>query len=376
MVKEYSFSAIGKSHISVARPCQDAHTLITLDNGCIAAVVADGVGSCSKAEIGARIAVDTVAKFIKDNYPDDNNPYVVKSVLRVAFNRALIEIRKESERSKADIGDYDCTLMAVIYNEAGRGYYASVGDGAVLGLTSFGTYKLISKVQNYEGCVLPLRLGADYWFIDELPEELSSVIICTDGVLSSFYKKYLQYEMYIPLIMLLADPHCINKYQKYGLTPEKLFDVSSTDSPDFKAALDCIYDTLVSDYKFSKNEVLETMNAIVKNGILFKSINDIQDDKTLVCLYNDNLMPEAKEFDYYKEPNWQSVYTSLNEQLYPNKGKPRSTTSDSDSNTAANPVTASADNAENPIADVNNEVNKVKKAAKAFIDSVFGGKND
>ena len=317
MIKQYAFSIQGKSHIEQSKPCQDSHKIIVLGNGYTVAVAADGVGACSKADIGSNLAVDTVCDFIFDNFPIDNNPLAVKSMIRCAYNKALIEIDKRSKADNIPIEEYDTTLMLVIVNENGEGCYASVGDGGIIGLTEFGTYKFINSTQNFEGTVIPLRLGADYWQIDDLPEAMASICICTDGVLSAFNRKYIDGEFYVPLLMLFADPNCINMYSEFNISPDDIFDNTDKSNEDLKKTFDCLYKVCTDIYDFNKEDTVNNLSNIIKNGVFVKLINDVNDDKTLLCIYRDNVIPEPKSWDYYKEPEWDKILSSINKKLYP-----------------------------------------------------------
>jgi serine/threonine protein phosphatase PrpC len=50
-------SVVGSSHLDRALPCQDAHAYRVLADGTLLVAVADGAGSASRAEDGARLAV-------------------------------------------------------------------------------------------------------------------------------------------------------------------------------------------------------------------------------------------------------------------------------------------------------------------------------
>ena len=54
-----------KSHM----PCHDSSLIAAISSSWKIAVVADGVGSCKHAETASKIAVETVAKLIKEQFP-------------------------------------------------------------------------------------------------------------------------------------------------------------------------------------------------------------------------------------------------------------------------------------------------------------------
>jgi hypothetical protein len=64
MIGYYAVSLQGKSHITNNIPCQDSHKCRILENGWTVSVIADGLGSYSKAKEAAEIAVNSVIDFV------------------------------------------------------------------------------------------------------------------------------------------------------------------------------------------------------------------------------------------------------------------------------------------------------------------------
>lgn len=314
MIKEHAISIQGKSHDKSGTCCQDAYSILTLDNGYKVIAVADGVGMCKYADIGARIAVETVVQFIKENFPLDNKSISIKSMLRTGFNRALIEISKEAIRNNQSIDDYETTLMVVIY-DGFRGYYAHVGDGGIVGLSSTGTYMELSKKQNFEGEVVPLRAGYEYWQIEEINEDLSAVMVATDGMMDKFRNTNTEQGFYIPLLMIFADPYCIEYQRRKGIDLCEIVKAEQDEPHIFW--LKVIYNTLTKKYKFSQREVEKILEDVLDRNLPFYLLASIQDDKTFVCLYNDKNFPESRELSYYSEPDWRQTSMSIERKLYP-----------------------------------------------------------
>lgn len=69
MLSSYCFSIVGKDHIKKHMPCHDSSLIAAISSSWKIAVVADGVGSCKHAETASKIAVETVAKLIKEQFP-------------------------------------------------------------------------------------------------------------------------------------------------------------------------------------------------------------------------------------------------------------------------------------------------------------------
>ena len=61
MIGYFKISAIGTAHLeNPDGVCQDYSDVLKLDNGYIIAVIADGLGSASKSDIGAKVAVNSL----------------------------------------------------------------------------------------------------------------------------------------------------------------------------------------------------------------------------------------------------------------------------------------------------------------------------
>lgn len=314
MIKEHATSIRGKSHIRSGTVCQDAYRVLALPNGLKVAAVADGVGSSKCAERGSQIAVKTVTDFVADNYPIDGSAISIKSMLRTAYNRALIEIQKEALRNHNSMSDYDTTLMVVIYGGK-HTFVAHVGDGGIVGLKTDGTYVELSQYQNVDGRVIPLRAGYEFWRIEEIEYPLASVLIATDGMMDQFRNTNIQQGFYIPLLMLFADPYVIQFERRKGVNIDKV--VSQGHSGHDKALINALYHTLYRSYHLSKAVCNKIISDVVRNGTPFELLRKIQDDKTVVCLYNTSVVPRAQKIQYYSEPDWKKVSDDLQKRLYP-----------------------------------------------------------
>ena len=146
MIIDYGFSITGKSHADIGTCCQDNHKIKRLDNGWIIAAVADGVGSAAKSEIGSKIAVETVVSMCEEYMPWDYSLISIKSMMRTAYNYAFKQIVREAEKNGDPIEDYDTTLTMVIY-DGHKIIYGHSGDGAIIGLNTFGDYIPITTPQ-------------------------------------------------------------------------------------------------------------------------------------------------------------------------------------------------------------------------------------
>ena len=316
MIKEYACSVIGKSHLRSLplRACQDAYRVLTLPNGYKVAAAADGVGSCKHADRGAQIAVKTVTDFIRDNYPLDGQSIPIKSMIRTAYSRALIEIQKEAERNHNPLSDYDTTLMVAIFGGETL-YWGHVGDGGIVVLKSDGSYVELSERQNVDGMVFPLRAGYKFWQINELNEPIASVFLATDGMMDKLRNTGLDQGFYVPLLMMLADPNVIHYLKKKWVDISEI--VTHGHTKYNKTLLNAFYYALHKRYHFDKAVAAKLTYDIMVNQTPFDLLAEIQDDKTFVCVYDTTAPLAAQKILYYAEPNWKLVYENLQKKLYP-----------------------------------------------------------
>ena len=319
MIINYGFSLTGKSHISRELPCQDNHKIKKIDNGWYIAAIADGVGSAKNSQIGSKIAVDTIVTFCEEYMPWDYNIISIKSMLRTAYNYAFKKILRESQRAGEPIESYDTTLTTVIY-DGHRIVYGHSGDGAIIGLNSFGSYIPITQPQKGidNVSVLPLRAGYTQWKIDSYEEELAAVLLMTDGIADTFLPYLLKdsennlNRVYVPLASFFADPIGFEKDEetiqhiKYFLSDDEKFNDSM-----FYSRIEKIYENRVQK---NSNNIIEKLR---KNNFPIKLIKDVQDDKTLVGLINTEIEVYSKESTFYEEPDWKKLQEEWNRKAYP-----------------------------------------------------------
>lgn len=173
-------SAIGPLHVINETPCQDAcaFEVLSSDYGVIA--VADGLGSASKSEIGARIAVDAAVTFIKGIINQSGNEEIeLGSITRTAVFSARKALEEKAGELQCKLRDLACTMIVVIMCKDNAAV-AHVGDGAVIAKTNEGL-KLISGPEDseYANEVSPLT-GKDW----ELSLRISPVIPYVSGIMA------------------------------------------------------------------------------------------------------------------------------------------------------------------------------------------------
>ncbi len=324
----YGMSIVGSSHIEKNVPCQDSHCFETLENGWMIAAVADGVGSAKHSEIASKMACDTFAQTCKASITKGSLLSAAKDILLKAYINADLAIKQYVNEKEDSITDYDTTLSAIIY-DGERFVYGHCGDGGIVALTANGDYLKITSPQKAEDgvCVIPLRAGEQSWEFGECDEKVASILLATDGVYDNFTPYLLKgqpVEFYIPLIRWFMDNNGI------GITQD------------------------------NRRQVEESR----KRFLCGESCKSITDDKTVVVVFNADIVPALKDDSYYAEPDWAKLQEIWNRKAYPHLYKDSNAEedacSDSSSDSAADVIAedtknVTADNTEEKDSQGSNE---------------------
>lgn len=177
-------STIGPLHVFKGIPCQDAfaYKILSSDAGVIA--IADGLGSASKSDIGARMAVDasinTISKVLKDQKIEDLD---LSDIARESIFFAREVLEEQAEKLQCELKDLACTLIVALIHKD-TAVVAHIGDGAVIIETKDGL-KLLSEPgeSEYANEVSPLT-GTNWeqsLRITDIVSEISGMIAITDG---------------------------------------------------------------------------------------------------------------------------------------------------------------------------------------------------
>jgi len=122
----YAASAIGKGHIDVGIPCQDAFSHAA-GNGRLVAVVCDGAGSASRSEIGAINCANTISNYLA-NHSGVPETACERNVIGQAVEAARACIEARAVEIALTSHDLACTLVgAVLYEHGGCLFH--IGDG-------------------------------------------------------------------------------------------------------------------------------------------------------------------------------------------------------------------------------------------------------
>lgn len=352
MIIDFGISTVGKSHIKKGTCCQDSHYIKTMQNGWVIAAVADGVGSAKNSHIGSKIAVETVVEFCDECMPWDFNIISIKSMMRTAYNYAFKQILRESQQSGEPIESYDTTLSMVIY-DGQRIIYGHSGDGAIFALTTFGDYVEITRPQkSADGVsVIPLRGGYTQWVIDTYEEDLSAVLLMTDGMLETLCHYLLRdhekktNRAYIPLMTYFADPNGFDVDNLKKIKKE-IFDFVVAEE-NYESAR--FYDRLLEIYrKHVPENAEEIIEKIRTTNYPISLMQAEQDDKTILGLINIDLAFDDKDAVFYAEPDWNALQDAWNRKAYPHlyaekqDDTANALTNDTESETGSGSITENA----------------------------------
>ncbi|MGN1032260.1 MAG: protein phosphatase 2C domain-containing protein [Intestinibacter sp.] len=284
MTINYGFSLRGISHELIDKPCQDFHKYETLDNGYTIIASCDGVGSAKFAEKGSKLVAETAVEFCKENFPYDGNRKCIESMIRMAFNKAMLEVISLAKQEEQDVREYDTTLDLVVYNGISLSW-GHVGDSGIIALNAFdGKYEALTTRQKGEDQIsmIPLRFGSKYWVIESSNEEYAAVLLATDGILDN----------------LLAPTILKNQPEKLNISELRKF-------------MDKTFNGV------NKDNVEEFQSQVIEVFSDEKQfLNVTTDDKTVVVSISEELTPEILDDEYYQEPDWKSIIEEINARIY------------------------------------------------------------
>jgi hypothetical protein len=140
---------IGTSHVAQRLPCQDAHQIVTLENGFLIIAVADGAGSAKRSEEGARCVVGTSALYLTDRLKE-TQPATAEDCEELLEN-AVVHSRTELEKLAPGekFNDVATTLLLTIVTDRWLSTI-QVGDGAVVCRSVAGSLRVLSELGQSE----------------------------------------------------------------------------------------------------------------------------------------------------------------------------------------------------------------------------------
>ena len=114
MIGYFKISAIGTAHLeNPDGVCQDYSDVLKLDNGYTIAVIADGLGSASKSDIGAKVAVNSFLAYINLHIKTKKSDKFYIDLISQAYQEAYNNVMNTAEDMKIDFSEYNTTLSLI-----------------------------------------------------------------------------------------------------------------------------------------------------------------------------------------------------------------------------------------------------------------------
>ena len=325
----YGFSIKGKSHSTRNMACQDANKVIQLNNGCSVGLVAHGVGSAKSSDIGAKIAVEKAGEYCSKNINSGMNLDQQLQVLKDSFSYALNSINQYATENNAQIEDFDTTLSGAIYDGQSIAY-GHAGDGGIVVKKNDGTMDIITEQQQGENkqYVKPLRAGEGSWSFGKLDNNIASVMLVTDGILNELISPFLlnatdsvakatgQKKVYNSAAEFLMNPDCVMNNKSFN-NPKNILESFLDGDMDRNVFSNC----LKNGYSkfFDENLTKRLCDGMAKYSYPVWAIDQITDDKTVVCMMNEQAKVSCQPPAFYSEPDWQGLKTTYEKMVHPEK---------------------------------------------------------
>ena len=327
----FGVSVQGKYHKELDLVCQDDNRSRVLTSGYYMAIVADGVGSAPHADVGAQIAVDRLFRYCDERIQKGMSPEQQIDILRDGYEYAFGETLEYVDARQEDICAYDTTLSSVIY-DGQRVVFGHAGDGGIIVRYADGLIAPVTKRQKgADGIsVIPLRAGADYWEFGYTTMDVAGVLLATDGLLDGIFqptivnlpqdreallsRKFSKDNVYITAVEFFLNPHMLflNRHVEDPHAVLEHFvrgDLQKDDQEQLLRYLINGYEGFLPQEGF-----VDTMKTITKYYYLVWALTQVQDDKTVAGLINDEMEVTAQNITYYQEIDWvaaQKLYLTL-----------------------------------------------------------------
>ena len=278
MINTYKINMTGPSHILKGKPCQDAYCIKRNKGGVVFAACADGLGSEAYSDIGARAAVECIVKECLDNYDENMQAEHVEKIMKKAFINGYKRVNLVATAMDNPVTEYDTTICLAIYDN-GHLYYGQAGDSGLIALLEDGSIVRVTEQQRDEfGYVYPLCAGPERWEFGEVEEKVSSFMLMTDGI----------WDQICPPILNDKDIN-VNVPLAYGFL-------------DLNGKCEDIEPVEKEAARYWKDYPCESLD----------------DDKTMIVVFNDEIPAARRDEDYYKAPDWESLIENAKEVLYEN----------------------------------------------------------
>lgn len=278
MLHTYGASVVGPWHAEAGVPCQDSNASWVSEDGALAAAaVSDGLGSELHSDVGSEVASRVAVDYCAEHARPGADAQETIEVLRAAYRAAYLAVLDCAAEMGEPAGEFDATLSLVLL-DGDRLFWGQSGDsGIVAGMTD-GTYVLVTdKQRDGEGRVYPLCFDTCWDF--GVLEGAATALLCTDGVLEG---------MIAPPIL-----------------------AANSDCPLDRSKARMFLHPLADDAKH-----LDELRRQVAAYLESYPRDLIDDDKTVVVVFDDERFPESQPEDYYAEPDYEAILERAYQNLY------------------------------------------------------------
>lgn len=278
MLHTYGASVVGPWHAEAGVPCQDSNASWVSEDGTLAAAaVSDGLGSELHSDVGSEVASRVAVDYCAEHARPGADAQETIEVLRGAYRAAYLAVLDCAAEMGEPAGEFDATLSLVLL-DGDRLFWGQSGDsGIVAGMTD-GTYVLVTdKQRDGEGRVYPLCFDTCWDF--GVLEGAATALLCTDGVLEG----------------MIAPPVL----------------AANSDCPIDRSKARMFLHPLADDAKHL-DEVQRQVVAYLESY----PRDLIDDDKTVVVVFDDERFPESQPEDYYAEPDYEAILERAYQNLY------------------------------------------------------------
>ncbi len=334
----YGFSVQGKSHIKRGTVCQDYNKVVDLGGRWYLGVVADGVGSAPRSDVGSRTATEALCDFCRRNIDSQMSDGQLENMMRQGYEYAWGEIVRYAQKENVVVDHLDTTLSAVLYNGE-KVIYGHAGDGGILVRQYDGKIRPITKRQKGAdgSSVIPLRGGNLSWDFGIYEEKVAAVLLATDGMLDGVFQPVLvnlppdkdslvrgnfsKDSAYITAAEFFMSPDSVYRNRKIK-DPDgiiKKFIGGKLEGEDQEVFLKCILENYIK--LLGKENAIQICRKISKYYYAVWALKEVMDDKSVVCLMNERKSVAPQDITYYYEPDWKWRQERYNALLY---GKPMS----------------------------------------------------
>lgn len=185
----FGAAVIGPLHVQMNLPCQDACCYQVLSSNAIVIAVADGLGSASASDAGAKLAVESAVKAMVEASVEGIGSH--EDIVRYAVSAARSALQDRAAVTPCELRDLACTLILAFLAESHLAV-AHIGDGAVVAQAE-GQLHLVSAPGDSEFTNEVVPLTSTDWEkevrITSLTSHIDSIAVFTDGCQRAAFRK-------------------------------------------------------------------------------------------------------------------------------------------------------------------------------------------